>query len=522
MKALKKMISMLLVFAMLFALAACNNAENNVETDAAAEPGNDTAGVATDPVEVDPYAEHVSLHFVTRALGDTLEDNRVVEILEEMFNCDITWETLPSADYNQAVATLIASGDYPDMLEFWCNDYVGEIEALYEEETIIGLNDLLETYGENILAARPYEANWLHMEDGEVASIPSRFVDQPETTFTIRQDWLDNLGLKYPTNLEELKEVARAFTYDDPDGNGVDDTIGLAGTPNTNKWWTSSFAVAMGAYGETFGWEKTESGNWEPWQIREGTMKAIQWYRECYQEGLVEADFVTMTRDQYLERKNLGNYGVEYWWVTHLSDTSSWWSAFTAANPNAKTSILAPVSAEGYEGAFPFTNSLECGKGASLLLFSECEHPERVMAIINYLASDEGADLAAFGPEGEAWEMVDGKFVQKEMTDAEKQQLGVGSYNVVFWKNIYKRDASEMVFEVLEKQPVTWAPLASFPPYDGDTSALNSLCNSALVKMIIDPDVDVEKAFAEFRAEYLAMGGQEYIDYMTEQYDALN
>ena len=44
----------------------------------------------------------------------------------------------------------------------------------------------------------------------------------------IRQDWLDNLGLKMPTTIEELKEVARAFTEDDPDGNGQNDTYGLA------------------------------------------------------------------------------------------------------------------------------------------------------------------------------------------------------------------------------------------------------------------------------------------------------
>ena len=43
----------------------------------------------------------------------------------------------------------------------------------------------------------------------------------------IRTDWLDNLGLKAPTTMDELLEVARAFRYDDPDGNGQDDTWGI-------------------------------------------------------------------------------------------------------------------------------------------------------------------------------------------------------------------------------------------------------------------------------------------------------
>ena len=40
----------------------------------------------------------------------------------------------------------------------------------------------------------------------------------------IRQDWLDKLGLKAPTTIDEFEEVIRAFTEDDPDGNGQKDT----------------------------------------------------------------------------------------------------------------------------------------------------------------------------------------------------------------------------------------------------------------------------------------------------------
>ncbi|MBO1722884.1 sugar ABC transporter substrate-binding protein, partial [Extibacter sp. GGCC_0201] len=46
-------------------------------------------------------------------------------------------------------------------------------------------------------------------------------------SFLIRQDWLDNLGLYMPTTAEELLDVMRAFTFDDPDGNGKDDTYGF-------------------------------------------------------------------------------------------------------------------------------------------------------------------------------------------------------------------------------------------------------------------------------------------------------
>ena len=46
-------------------------------------------------------------------------------------------------------------------------------------------------------------------------------------TSAVRTDWLANLGLEVPTTPEELLEVARQFTFDDPDGNGKDDKLAL-------------------------------------------------------------------------------------------------------------------------------------------------------------------------------------------------------------------------------------------------------------------------------------------------------
>ena len=43
----------------------------------------------------------------------------------------------------------------------------------------------------------------------------------------VRKDWLANVGLELPKTTEDLYEVAKAFTEDDPDGNGADDTYGI-------------------------------------------------------------------------------------------------------------------------------------------------------------------------------------------------------------------------------------------------------------------------------------------------------
>ena len=44
-----------------------------------------------------------------------------------------------------------------------------------------------------------------------------------------RRDWMDKLGIESVTNLEEFEAMLEAFTRQDPDGNGVDDTYGIHG-----------------------------------------------------------------------------------------------------------------------------------------------------------------------------------------------------------------------------------------------------------------------------------------------------
>lgn len=509
---MKKLMCLCLAAVIAFTMIACTN-------DGKRDDGDDTIGTF-DPDS--PYAEHVELHFVTRGVVSSKANNRVKEIIEQKFNCTITWDCLPTTDYTNACATIIGSGDYPDMMELWSSDVVGEVTSMYEEGVLWGLNELLLTFGENVIDARAHEGLWYKQEDGQVAHIQARYNDETEHTYTIRQDWLDNLNLKYPTTLDELYDVAYAFTYNDPDGNGKNDTYGLAASPNNNKFWTSPFAIAMGAYGETIGWEKTENGDWEPWQVRRGTLNAIKWYRKCYQAGLVEPDFMTSTRDMYMERKNSNRYGIEYWWTTALSDTNAWFSTFKESVPTQNTQILQQVTVEGEDSRFPFTAGVS-NTGCSLVIFRECEHPERVMAILNYLASDEGADLVVFGPEGEAWDLVDDKIVPRDLTQDEQMRLGVGAYGIVFQKNMFKRDASDLVYDSLRLNPTYIGPNTNFPAWDGDSSALNNYALQELLKMIVDPDIkDLDQYYEQFREKYMKMGGKDYIEYMTQNLDAVN
>lgn len=66
----------------------------------------------------------------------------------------------------------------------------------------------------------------------------------------IRKDWLDKVGLQPPKTWEDLAKVAKAFTTQDPDGDGKADTYGLDVPGSTARgytsWYWSSFLYQAG------------------------------------------------------------------------------------------------------------------------------------------------------------------------------------------------------------------------------------------------------------------------------------
>jgi multiple sugar transport system substrate-binding protein len=67
----------------------------------------------------------------------------------------------------------------------------------------------------------------------------------------IRKDWRERVGLPIPTTWGELDELARAFTREDPDGDGKPDTWGFVIPASAERgytsWYFSSFLWSAGA-----------------------------------------------------------------------------------------------------------------------------------------------------------------------------------------------------------------------------------------------------------------------------------
>ncbi len=169
----------------------------------------------------------------------------------------------------QMIADMIESGQVKaieDDIENYMPDRIKEIYDQYPE-TFYPVTKDGHTYG---IACTPF------LTEGQV--------------MVIRQDWLDNLGLEAPTNMDEFEEVIRAFTEDDPDGNGQKDTYGFtyAGDSIYNTGWVADPVTLFSAYSGKYlpgTWQEDENGQLVYGSVQEGNRKALERMAEWHANG---------------------------------------------------------------------------------------------------------------------------------------------------------------------------------------------------------------------------------------------
>lgn len=102
-----------------------------------------------------------------------------------------------------------------------------------------------------------------------------------------RKDWMDKLGLSAPETVDDVYKMLYEFTYGDPDGNGQDDTYGLALSKST-----APLDIMQTWFGAPNLWGEVD-GKLIPAHQTEEYLEALKWFRKLCEEGLIKKDFPT-------------------------------------------------------------------------------------------------------------------------------------------------------------------------------------------------------------------------------------
>ena len=128
----------------------------------------------------------------------------------------------------------------------------------------------------------------------------------------VRKDWLDRLGLPVPVTLDDYYNVMKAFTINDPDGDGINNTYGYGAYIEIRaieEGLGCRFAPFFGAFGVegTFNASKKNPGlNIHKPEYRE----ALEYIRKLVSEGLVDPRWTTYDKNQFRKAWKSGKFGM--------------------------------------------------------------------------------------------------------------------------------------------------------------------------------------------------------------------
>lgn len=263
--------------------------------------------------------------------GDDINDNPMTRLTEEVKGIKMQTTLLGGDANNYATKLRLAltgSEDLPDVFPVYSYKM---IEDMIDSGRVKAIDDDIEQYMSDrlkeVYKAFP-ETFYPVTRDGKTYGIANVPVLEVGQVMIIRQDWLDRLGLEAPTNLEEFAEVIRAFTEDDPDGNGKDDTYGFtySGTGVYNTGWVADPVMLFTANSGKMipgSWQEDENGELRYGSLHEGHRETLQLMADWHEKGyLFRGAAVTGAWDamgEFTEGK-AGIYMGRPWSIRSIND----------------------------------------------------------------------------------------------------------------------------------------------------------------------------------------------------------
>lgn len=420
---IKKMIAVTLSCAMMASVAGCGSTQEATDTkDTAASA---TSGTKTEQTTVKEEAtptaswpEDISLSYYLR--GGTAEyepylykDLVGLQKIQENTGIGMDFNVVcgTSDEIQTQYLAMIASGKYPDVIQWLHNEsYTGGVDQLYKDGVVIELNDLIENHMPNlkkILEENPNLAKDMANDDGQYLYFTK--LNSLSTTddvlsicywgFLMRKDWLDNVGMTAPTNIDEWYEVLKAFKTQDPNGNGQADEIPFdAGAGGLSLFYPSydmltgiyvdpdTGKIAYGEYGEKYKEFLTTMNKW----YSEGLIDNI--YDENYQ--LVDGSVT----DENIYGDIAGSWkGLANNWEQRLPGI---------LEKNANADLVAvpwPYSVNKDGVNYTPNTYYSTIDRTTVCISTDCEYPEAAAALIDYMYSKEGGMYLTWGVEGESY-----------------------------------------------------------------------------------------------------------------------
>lgn len=338
--------------------------------------GNDPFAKYDEPVTI-TVAKNLGAGTLDFPEGDSIESNVWTRLYKDALNVDVkfVWTT-NEQQYAQKVNISIMSNDVPDVMAVNAQ----QLAMMYENGQLMDMTDILENNISEQVRENLYADGGLALSaasfDGRLYAIPavgsgllSAYV------LWVRTDWLDNLGLSIPTTMDELMTVAEAFTRNDPDGNGKDDTYGLAVYKDLFEGGFACLEGFFNCYGAYPNIWLNQDGTLAHGSVQPEMKDALAALQRMYAEGLLDPEFGVKDANKVCEDVAAGKFGLmfgNFWNAAWINDAK-------VANP---TMEWVPVALPSMNGTTPKAQ-IPFGTTNYYAISANCKNPEAIVRLLN-------------------------------------------------------------------------------------------------------------------------------------------
>ncbi|QNU68528.1 extracellular solute-binding protein [Ruminiclostridium herbifermentans] len=313
--------------------------------------------------------------------GETIEDNRWLRLYSEQLGINIKYDWTANGgyneeNYNKKINVTIASGNLPHVMPVNANQLKMLADSGMIEDMTLYYNDYASELTKNIYTQAENSILESATIDGRLMAIPNADDSIESAQFLwIRADWLKKLGLKPPETMDELIKISHDFTKKDPDGNGKDDTYGLAITKYLYNTCMGLEGFFAGYHSYPNFWLENGEGKLVYGSIQPETKIALEKLSEMYRDGQIDKEFSVMDIQNVAHSITKGECGIQFGeqWnplyplINSFNNDGADWTAYSLVSADGRK-VMVPLK-------FRTNLYFAVRKGYS--------HPEAVVKLVN-------------------------------------------------------------------------------------------------------------------------------------------
>lgn len=329
------------------------------------------------------------------------------KIIKEKLGIALEMAALPSSenDQDQKINAAGAANTLPDI--FMVSNKV--LPKLVEQDLLASVDDMYDLMPGRTAklydkAARDFTTFTVNGKKGPETH--SFALAQPGSVVRnegvlIRKDWLDKLGLKVPVTTDDFFEVMKAFTFNDPDGNGKDDTYGYGAyleVSATNEGLGRRFDPIFGAFGVAGTWDLSSVATAGLNINKPEYYDAMEYVKKIVDAGVIDPNWKAYKKDDFRAAWKQGRFGIMREQNAAYSSKSNY-APFDKNFPEGSWIIVDPPKGpQGKQSCGTYSQSYRM---YAVSKKAATEGKKATIAkLLEWMSSDEGYFLLGWGEKG--------------------------------------------------------------------------------------------------------------------------